>query len=127
MCRLTGRELDIINLRNVSGMTFHDISKKYGFSTERARQIYHRALEKKRLLKEIEMFCPEFFKVNREMKFDSLHFFQLCTILKKHRLIESGDWKNLDDWDYLSIEGIGPKYMEFLRRAKELRRINYLL
>lgn len=127
MCRLNEREQQVINMRNMSEATFKDIGERFGFGTERARQIYYRALKKKRILKEIEEYCPEFFRVQREMPLEQAHFYRLYSILKKHRLVESGDWAMYDDWDWLFIPGIGKKYLRFLNRAKELRQLNHPL
>lgn len=127
MCRLNEREQQVISMRNVTGATFKEIGERFGFGTERARQVYSRALEKKRMLKDIETYCPEFFKVQREIPLEHEHFYRLYSILKCHRLIESGDWARYNEWDWLFVRGIGKKYLRFLNRARELRQLNYPL
>ena len=122
MKNLNGRDLGIIALRNISGLKFKDIAAKFGITTERARQIYTRALKRQRMLKDIKKHSPEFLVVSEEIGLDEQHFYQLCSLLDKNHILKNGAWRQLSEEDYRKIFGLGTKYIDFLQRAKTLKR-----
>lgn len=119
---LSGRELGIISLRNISGLKFREIAEKLGVTTERVRQIYIRALKRQKMLKDISKHSPEFFTVSEEIGLDDQHFYQLCSLLDKNHILKNGAWRQLSEEDYRNIFGLGTKYIDFLQRAKTLKR-----
>lgn len=110
------KQLQVINLKR-SGLTFREIAEKLDLSPQRTQQLYRKGLENLRIENDIRRYHKEFIKAADNVNWQPNMLIRFYKMLKRYG-IEYG-WTMLDEEELRSYDGIGKKYVEFLRYAKK--------
>jgi len=115
--QLTEREIEIIHLRQL-GTSFRVIGEEFGIGTERARQIYHRGLEKRQFnadvsknWKRLESYCNKNGIPERDMG-------NIVIRLKRAGINSINDPRIYRDDILDRTYGLGEKYLDIVKSAR---------
>lgn len=114
---LTPFEQKVLILRR-KGYTFGQIANELGVkNTSQVQERYSRTLRKMRVLKDLQKYDKALIKSAENAGFSFSQLSRLYSILRDNRIL--AHYKRMSDEELLDIYGIGAKYLEVLKNARE--------
>lgn len=116
MLPITDREREVENLRNLDA-SFRLIGETIGVSPERARAIYIRMLEKRRMNREIERDWRHLDKLCTRWRIDHKQEMRLIKLLKRNGINSIKDPRCGIAEYLITIDGMGETYVGIVVKA----------